>query len=108
MLRKETMKPSEFLREATKFNWTQGCYARDITGESVDIRVGVYFCSVGRLMKVGASCLNPTVFSEAYGYLEKVLGPIDIVSWNDASDRTWEGVDTVFLKAAELAESEGR
>lgn len=93
-------------------NWTQGEYAKNADGDSLDEReweaqAPACFCSVGAVAKAGAMSVCDAENSAAVVYLGKAIGsklPCAIVEYND--EHTHEEVLAAFDKAIALAEKE--
>jgi hypothetical protein len=103
------------LREARALierGWTQGEYARDKTGRSVDFlrHDATCVCAAGA---VGAANGHwPTSSLPGMRFLSLAVGgdgdESDVLQWNDAPERTQADVLAAFDRAIELAEQEAR
>jgi hypothetical protein len=110
------MKPSELLRRAAVRispvgAWCQGSAAVDEDGDEVptESESACRWCMAGALMAEG-SPIGPQPEDD---FIDRVLGFVGCgdaryVDWNDEDDREQSEVIDVFLRAADLAESEGQ
>lgn len=82
--------------------WTQGCGARDVRGNRVDMDSGaaVCWCAVFAVSKVAG---DGVLAAEARDALRNLLDVPYLSVWNDARGRTQAEVVSAFRKAASLA-----
>lgn len=90
----------------TEEQWTKGTYARDKNGKEVPSSdpSATRWCSVGWTYKVSDHPIGAWDLQDA---LEAALPDEEIPDWQDAPERTFSEVRSLWLRAAELAEKEG-
>lgn len=99
----ETARDLRIAKGRIEQGWCQGVLARDGHGEEITPNhpAAVAWCAFG------AIGTKEDALSQADLFLMKAHGPnTDVVSWNDAPERTREDVLALFDKAIALAESE--
>jgi hypothetical protein len=85
--------------------WTQGKYAADRDGHTVDPRSpkAVCWCARGARARAAGEFENRT-----HDFLRRVVGDRQTIRWNDDPDRTQAEVVAALRQAAELARKAGR
>ncbi len=80
------------LRKLLEMQWTQGTFARDVRGRSVDFTdpTAVSFCIEGGVAKIAKAHGIRTI--AMHDVIHKELGSRYIPSWNDARNRKLEEV----------------